>query len=54
VLLVSEVATNALRHTYGQVVLELWLFSNRLRVEVSRGPVTGGRARSTTPAAEFR
>lgn len=46
VLLVSEVVTNALRHTDGQVVLELWLFPERLRVEVSdetsRGPVVGG------------
>ncbi|MCY7372246.1 MAG: SpoIIE family protein phosphatase [Spirochaetaceae bacterium] len=46
-LLVSEVVTNALRHTDGQVVLELWRFSRRLRVEVSdeesRGPVAGGR-----------
>ena len=47
VLLVSEVVTNALRHTGGEVVLELWRFPGRLRVEVSdetsRGPVAGGR-----------
>jgi anti-sigma regulatory factor (Ser/Thr protein kinase) len=46
VLLVSEVVTNALRHTDGQIALELWRFSGRLRVEVSdqtsRGLVTGG------------
>jgi anti-sigma regulatory factor (Ser/Thr protein kinase) len=47
VLLVSEVVTNALRHTDGQVWLELWRYPDRLRVEVSdetsRGLVTGGR-----------
>ncbi|HEX6935950.1 MAG TPA: SpoIIE family protein phosphatase [Actinomycetes bacterium] len=47
VLLVSEVVTNALRHTGGDVVLELWRFPDRLRVEVSdetsRGPVAGER-----------
>lgn len=47
VLLVSEVVTNALRHTDGRIVLELWRFPDRLRVEVSdetsRGLVqTGG------------
>lgn len=48
VLLVSEAVTNALRHTEGQVVLEMWRFSDRLRVEVSdqtsRGvvPIGGG------------
>lgn len=46
VLLVSEVVTNALRHTDGQVMLELWRFAGRLRVEVSdetsRGPLAGG------------
>jgi PAS domain S-box-containing protein len=46
VLLVSEVVTNALRHTDGQVWLELWRYRDRLRVEVSdetsRGLVTGG------------
>jgi anti-sigma regulatory factor (Ser/Thr protein kinase) len=45
VLLVSEVVTNALRHTDGEVALELWRFPDRLRVEVSdetsRGPVAG-------------
>ena len=43
VLLVSEVVTNALRHTSGQVDLELWRFPDRVRVEVcdetSRTPV---------------
>jgi anti-sigma regulatory factor (Ser/Thr protein kinase) len=43
VLLVSEVVTNALRHTDGEVSLELWRFPRWLRVEVadetSRGPV---------------
>ena len=46
VLLVSEVVTNALRHTDGHVWLELWRYPDRLRVEVSdetsRGLVTGG------------
>ena len=46
VLLVSEVVTNALRHTDGQIWLELWRYPDRLRVEVSdetsRGLVTGG------------
>jgi anti-sigma regulatory factor (Ser/Thr protein kinase) len=46
VLLVSEVVTNALRHTDGQVTLELWRYPGRLRVEVSdetsRGPVVAG------------
>jgi anti-sigma regulatory factor (Ser/Thr protein kinase) len=47
VLLVSEVVTNALRHSDGQVTLQLWRYPDRLRVEVSdetsRGPVdTGG------------
>ncbi len=46
VLLVSEVVTNALRHTEGEVFMQLWLFPDRLRVEVSdqtsREPVTGG------------
>jgi anti-sigma regulatory factor (Ser/Thr protein kinase) len=46
VLLVSEVVTNALRHTDGNVDLELWRFTDRLRVEVSdetsRGPVPAG------------
>jgi GAF domain-containing protein/anti-sigma regulatory factor (Ser/Thr protein kinase) len=46
VLLVSEVVTNALRHTDGEVVLELWRFTDRLRVEVtdetSRAPVHAG------------
>lgn len=46
VLLVSEVVTNALRHTDGEVMLELWLYPDRLRVEVSdqtsRGPVVSG------------
>lgn len=46
VLLVSEVVTNALRHTDGQVTLELWRFPTHLRVEVSdetsRNLVTGG------------
>jgi anti-sigma regulatory factor (Ser/Thr protein kinase) len=46
VLLVSEVVTNALRHTDGQVSLELWRYPDRLRVEVSdetsRGPVVAG------------
>jgi len=35
VLRVSEAVTNALRHTDGQVVLEMWRFADRLRVEVS-------------------
>lgn len=35
VLLVSEVVTNALRHSEGEVVLELWRYRGRLRVEVS-------------------
>ncbi len=43
VLLVSEVVTNALRHTDGRVDLELWRFADRVRVEVSdetsRNPV---------------
>ena len=34
-LLVSEAVTNALRHTDGQAVLEMWRFADRLRVEVS-------------------
>jgi anti-sigma regulatory factor (Ser/Thr protein kinase) len=46
VLLVSEVVTNALRHTDGQVTLQLWRYADRLRVEVSdetaRGPVAAG------------
>jgi PAS domain-containing protein/anti-sigma regulatory factor (Ser/Thr protein kinase) len=46
VLLVSEVVTNALRHTHGRVELELWRFADRVRVEVSdetsRGPVPAG------------
>ena len=46
VLLVSEVVTNALRHTHGPVELELWRFADRVRVEVSdetsRGPVPAG------------
>ena len=46
-LLVSEVVTNALRHTDGDVVLELRRFPDRLRVgvsdETSRGPVAGER-----------
>jgi PAS domain S-box-containing protein len=46
VLLVSEVVTNALRHTEGEVTLELWRYPAHLRVEVSdetsRGLVTGG------------
>ena len=46
VLLVSEVVTNALRHTGGRVELELWRFVDRVRVEVSdetsRGPVPAG------------
>lgn len=46
VLLVSEVVTNALRHTEGQVTLELWRYPGHLRVEVSdetsRGLVTEG------------
>jgi PAS domain-containing protein/anti-sigma regulatory factor (Ser/Thr protein kinase) len=46
VLLVSEVVTNALRHTDGRVDLELWRFADRVRVEVSdetsRGPVPAG------------
>ncbi|MGH8893703.1 MAG: ATP-binding SpoIIE family protein phosphatase, partial [Actinomycetes bacterium] len=45
VLLVSEVVTNALRHTDGTVTLELWRYPGRLRVEVSdetsREPTTG-------------
>ncbi len=44
VLLVSEVVTNALRHTDGRVDLELWRFPDRVRVEVSdetsRNPVS--------------
>lgn len=44
VLLVSEVVTNALRHTDGSVELALWRFPDRVRVEVSdeisRSPVT--------------
>ncbi len=44
VLLVSEVVTNALRHTDGRVELSLWRFPDRVRVEVadetSRSPVT--------------
>jgi PAS domain-containing protein len=43
ILLVSEVVTNALRHTDGRVDLELWRFADRVRVEVSdetsRNPV---------------
>jgi PAS domain S-box-containing protein len=43
VLLVSEVVTNALRHTDGNVELALWRFLDRIRVEVSdetsRSPV---------------
>ncbi len=43
VLLVSEVVTNALRHTDGNVDLALWRFQDRVRVEVSdetsRSPV---------------
>lgn len=35
VLLVSEVVTNALRHTDGEIVLALWRYPDRLRVEVS-------------------
>ena len=39
----SEVVTNALRHTDGNVDLALWRFPDRVRVEVSdetsRGPV---------------
>jgi PAS domain S-box-containing protein len=46
VLLVSEVVTNALRHSHGRVELELWRFADRVRVEVSdetsRGPVQAG------------
>jgi anti-sigma regulatory factor (Ser/Thr protein kinase) len=46
VLLVSEVVTNALRHTDGLIDLELWRFADRVRVEVSdeasRGPVQAG------------
>ncbi len=44
VLLVSEVVTNALRHTDGTIELALWRFPDRVRVEVSdetsRSPVT--------------
>ncbi len=44
VLLVSEVVTNALRHTDGRVDLELWRYRDRVRVEVSdeasRGPAS--------------
>jgi anti-sigma regulatory factor (Ser/Thr protein kinase) len=47
VLLVSEVVTNALRHTDGNVELALWRFPDRVRVEVSddtsRSPVSRGR-----------
>jgi anti-sigma regulatory factor (Ser/Thr protein kinase) len=43
---VSEVVTNALRHSHGRVELELWRFADRVRVEVSdetsRGPVQAG------------
>ena len=43
VLLVSEVVTNALRHTDGQVQLEIRRYRDRVRVEVadeaSRGPI---------------
>lgn len=46
VLLVSEVVTNALRHTHGSIELALWRFPDRIRVEVgdetSRSPVAGG------------
>lgn len=46
VLLVSEVVTNALRHTDGRITLELWRYPDRLRVEVSdetsRGVVHSG------------
>jgi serine phosphatase RsbU (regulator of sigma subunit) len=46
VLLVSEVVTNALRHTDGTVTLDLWLFGGHVRVEVadetSRTPVAAG------------
>ena len=45
VLLVSEVVTNALRHTDGEITLDLWRFPDRLRVEVTdsvaRAPVEG-------------
>jgi PAS domain S-box-containing protein len=44
VLLVSEVVTNALRHTDGDIELAIWRFPDRLRVEVSdetsRSPVS--------------
>lgn len=46
VLLVSEVVTNALRHTDGRIELALWRFADRIRVEVaddtSRSPVVAG------------
>ncbi len=46
VLLVSEVVTNALRHTDGRIELALWRFPDRVRVEVSdetsRSPVAAG------------
>ena len=45
VLLVSEVVTNALRHTDGQIHLAVWRYQDRMRVEVSdeedRPPVIG-------------
>lgn len=44
-LLVSEVVTNALRHTDGAIHLALWRYPDRIRVEVadetSRPPVVG-------------
>jgi serine phosphatase RsbU (regulator of sigma subunit)/anti-sigma regulatory factor (Ser/Thr protein kinase) len=45
VLLVSEVVTNALRHTDGQIHLAVWRYQDRMRIEVSdeeeRPPVLG-------------
>ena len=58
VLLVSEVVTNALRHTAGQVVLELWRFPDGCgsrcptRPRAAWSPVAAGC--STSPAAGCR
>lgn len=41
VLLVSEVVTNALRHTDGEVSLSMWRYPERLRVEVADGTSRG-------------
>ena len=54
VLLVSEVVTNALRHTHGRVELELWRFADRVRVEVSDETSRGAGAGRRRPARRVR